>query len=178
MTALAKLEATMKLDVINGGLLQAPIWLEHKRARNWAAIIDIDGTAPGGLSREFLPYGRGAVFYMIESVMVYDALEFAADRISWGGNKEHNRWYGIVVAKTEDFLELAVTSTSSKAIVLAKSQKKNNRGEYLRMLAEEKARNDARSAALADEMAKIAAEEAPPVEAPPDVPDAPSGESQ
>jgi hypothetical protein len=121
--------ATLKLDVVNGGLIAAPIWLDRPRAKNWAAVIDIDGTAPGGLSRVFLPYGRGAVFYMIESVMLYDALEFAADQVSWGGNKTANRWYGIVVAKGEDFLELEPTKDSAKAVLASKSQKRENRAD-------------------------------------------------
>lgn len=150
------LMTTMRCDVVNGGLVRAPIWREGKRAKNWAAVIDVDGTAPGGFSRRFLPYGRGPVFYMVEQVALFDALEFAADYVSYGGNPHPERWYGVVIAKTDDFLELEAAKDGAKAVLLART-KRTTKADFLAALATEKAHHEARAKELADEMARVAA---------------------
>jgi hypothetical protein len=108
-----------RLPVINGGLVKVPLWTDHHRAKNWAAVIDINGTAPGGYSRRFLPYGRGPVFYIVDQVAPFDALEFAGDRVSYSGNKTPERWYGVVTSMGPDFLEVQQTEDGTAAVLLA-----------------------------------------------------------
>jgi hypothetical protein len=143
-----------RLCVINNSLVEAPIWREGKRAKNWAAIIDIEGTAPGGFSRRFLPYGRGPVFYLVERVTLFDALEFAADYVAYSGTPHPERWYGIVVVKTDDFIELEQAADGALAVLTAKA-KRTSKVDFLKALSAEKAQLDERAAAIASEMSKI-----------------------
>ena len=151
----------IKLTVINNALCQAPIWNEHRRAKNWAAVIDIDGTAPGGLSRRFLPYGRGPVFYLVEQVALFDALEFAADQLSYSGNKTPNRWFGVVVERTDDFFTLEPFESAMEAIAASKA-KRTSKEDVVRALTVERKHLIARADAVAAEIASI--ETKPPEE--------------
>jgi len=73
------------MAVANGALLEVPVFEKHHRGTNWLAVIDIDGTAPSGLSRQFIDRGKGECFYLIEQVKLFDPVEFGADytRQAW-----------------------------------------------------------------------------------------------
>jgi hypothetical protein len=93
-------DGLLHLPVLNGGLLKVPVYEAHFRGSNYVAIIDVDGTCPGGLSRRFIDRGKGAVLYMLGQVGALDVMEFAGDYTTSVGKKKRNRVYGVVVAKT------------------------------------------------------------------------------
>lgn len=99
-------QVPVRLQVAAGGLVEVPVWDNGKRAKNWAAIIGADPTKPGGLSRHFLDYGRGDFKYVLGDLSLFDPVEFAGDSVSYSGNVYPDRWYGVVVTKTDEFLEL------------------------------------------------------------------------
>lgn len=110
----------MKLLVANGALLEAPIFEKHKRGSNWMAVIDIDKTSPGGLSRRFVNRGRGECLYDVDQVALFDPVEFGADYTTTGGSKMRDRWYGVVVVKTEGLIEVEKCSSGMRAVLRAK----------------------------------------------------------
>jgi hypothetical protein len=108
------------LTVANGALLEAPAFESHYRGSNWLAVIDIDGSAPGGLSRRFLNRGKGECLYLIEQLALFDAVEFGADYTTSMGNKQRYRWYGVVVAKTDSEIHVEEASSGAKAVLRSK----------------------------------------------------------
>lgn len=111
----------LRFIVANGALLEAPVWERHHRGSNWLAVIDVDGTAPGGFSRRFINRGRGACLYLTEQLGLFDALEFAADYTTLAGNKQRDRWFGVVKAITEDFILVEKTGSGVLAVLRAKA---------------------------------------------------------
>jgi len=119
----AQVSDVVTLSVINGVLFQAPIYELHAtRAVNYLAIIDVDGTCPGGLSRRFASKVRGEGLFAVEQIGVLDALEFAADKAPYfaGGNKTRNRWYGVVVEKTAEHMRVEKCKSGPTAILRAR----------------------------------------------------------
>jgi hypothetical protein len=112
----------VRLPCVNDALLSAPVW-EERRPKNWLAIIDIDGTKPGGLDRKFMPSGRGETYYIVEQLSVFDPVEFGADRIAWSGNQVKNRWYGVVVEKTDTYLLVEPVESGAQAVLVSKERK-------------------------------------------------------
>jgi hypothetical protein len=93
--------------VLNRGLMEVPAWNEHHRAKNWAATLEVDPVAPGGLRRRWFNRGNGPVFYVVpDSLEPGDAVEFGADRVSYSGNRDGNRWYGVVLAVSNTAIRL------------------------------------------------------------------------
>jgi hypothetical protein len=110
-----------ELPCANGALLAAPVWEQHYRGSNWLALIDIDATSPGGLSRKFLNRGKGECLYVIEQVGLFDAVEFGADYTTSVGRRKPARWYGVVIAKTDSFLHVEQAETGAEAVLRAKA---------------------------------------------------------
>jgi len=117
------MDEPLKLRLANGALLDVPVYQKHKRGTNWCAIIDIDGTAPGGLSRRWLPKGKGACYYMTEGLTLFDPVEFGADYTTTTGNRHRDRWYGVIIAKTDDFLLIEAYKSGPAAILAAKDKR-------------------------------------------------------
>lgn len=93
--------------VLNRGLMEVPAWNENHRAKNWAAVLEVDPVAPGGLKRKWFNRGNGPVYYVVpESLEPGDAVEFGADRVSYSGNRDGNRWYGVVLAVSSTAVRL------------------------------------------------------------------------
>jgi hypothetical protein len=115
-----KLSQPVRMAVANGALLEVPAFEQHHRGTNWLAIIDVDGTSPSGLSRQFINRGRGECFYLIEQVKLFDPIEFGADYTTSVGKRRQKRWYGVVTAKTDDFLIVEPCKTGAKAVILSK----------------------------------------------------------
>ena len=109
-----------QLILANGALLEAPIFEAHVRGSNWLAIIDIDATCPGGLERRFTNRGKGDCLYVVEQIGLFDAVEFAADYTTSYGKKRRDRWYGVVTAKTDDFLQVEKADSGAKAVLRSK----------------------------------------------------------
>lgn len=110
----------MKLILANGALLEAPIFETHTRGSNWLALIDIDAGCPGGLERRFVNRGKGECLYVVEQIGLFDAVEFAADYTTGYGTKRRDRWYGVVTAKTDDFLQVEKAGSGAKAVLRSK----------------------------------------------------------
>lgn len=111
----------LKLLLANGALLESPVYEEHSRGKNWLAVIDVDAQMPGGLSRRFMPRGRGECFYTIEQLTLHDAVEFGADYVTTYGNKKPLRWYGVVVALTDGYMLVEKCASGAKAVIRAKA---------------------------------------------------------
>lgn len=111
------------MAVANGALLEVPVFETNHRGKNWMAIIDIDGTCPGGLSRRFIDRGRGECYYLIEQVALFDPVEFGADYVTTTGKKYNKRWFGVVTAKTEDYLLVEQCASGKNAVLLSKARR-------------------------------------------------------
>jgi len=96
---LRKKYAPLKLPCLNRALLKVPIWNDHKRARNWAAIVTLDPTVAGGIVRFWLARGPGEVPYILpDTIKVNDVVEFGADKIRFASAlRDKERWYGVVL---------------------------------------------------------------------------------
>ncbi len=114
-----------KLLVANGALLQAPIFETHSRGSNWLALIDVDMSQPGGLSRRFMNRGRGECLYDVEQVGLFDAVEFGADYTTSMGSKKRHRMYGVVVGKTDGMLAIEEAASGAKAVVRSKEARQS-----------------------------------------------------
>lgn len=110
----------LKLTVANDALLEAPVFEQHFRGANWLAVIDVDASCPGGLSRRWLKRGRGECLYDIEQLALFDAVEFGADYTTSMGKKNHVRWWGVVTAKTDGHILVEEAKTGAKAVIRAK----------------------------------------------------------
>lgn len=103
-----KLEwAPTDYPVINRGLMAVPAWNDNHRAKNWAAIVEVDPVAPGGFRRKWFNRGNGPAYYVVPEMLgVGDVVEFGADRVSFSGNRDGNRWYGVVLAVSDSAIRL------------------------------------------------------------------------
>lgn len=111
----------LKLPVVNRGLLEVPIQDDHRRTKKWAAILEVDPLSPGGFSRKWFNYGRGSVRYLVPAILQPGmVIEFAADHLSWAGNRDENRWYGYVIEVTEEYLLLQPCKNVVKAVLHAR----------------------------------------------------------
>lgn len=118
---------TIKVAVANNVLLEVPIWEAHFRGSNWMAVINVDGSSPGGLSRRFMPRGKGDCFYLLEQLQLFDPIEFGADYTTSVGTKKRDRWYGVVTAVTDGHLSIERTSTGVAAVLRAKEARESPR---------------------------------------------------
>lgn len=109
-----------KLLIANGALLEAPIYETHYRGANWLAVIDVDASCPGGLSRRFTSRGKGECLYLVEQIGLFDPVEFGADYTTTYGDKKRDRWHGVVTAKTDDFLIVERCKTGARAVIRSK----------------------------------------------------------
>lgn len=110
---------TIRLEC--NAFVNAPIWENHKRGKNWCAIIAIDPSAPGGLARTFLTRAHGDYLYLLPpDLAVHTPLEFGADYYSTLGNPSRQRWYGVVRSITPSKLTLEQYGSARNAIKAAK----------------------------------------------------------
>lgn len=124
----------MELTVKNGALTEAPIYENHKRGKNWMAVIEPDPTSPGGISRAFQQRANGEYFYMLGNLEPGDAVEFGADYISSSGKRSSSRWYGVVISlsdntvaieKCENTVDLWALRTSVRASLETSAHKRS-----------------------------------------------------
>ena len=111
----------MKLSVELNFLTSVPVFETHKRGKNWCAIIQRDPTAPAGLARKFCEIGKGEFYYKVE-FKVGDTLEFGADYYTGGGSKAPKRFYCVVVAVSEEEVEVIEYPTAIQALKAAKEE--------------------------------------------------------
>lgn len=117
----------MKFDVLNYVLLDVPVHEAHARGKNWAAVIDVDGKSPGGVSRRWLPRARGEGHYIIDQLALFDAVEFAADYVQWSGKTLPKRWYGVVTSIKDTAVFFTECKSASDAVLLAKKKREKAR---------------------------------------------------
>ncbi len=110
----------VSLALVGETLLEAPVYEPHVRGKNWLAVIDVDGTMPSGLSRRWMPRGRGESKYLVSEIVLFDPIEFGADYTTARGDKQRTRWYGVVVGKTPTHLVVEQTKTGARAVLRAK----------------------------------------------------------
>ncbi len=104
-------------SVADGVLTEVPVWEDHRRGKNWMAVIDVDPRAPGGLDRQFADKARGqGAAYVLPVLKPGDALEFGADYISGSGKRTQSRWYCYVVRVEPAYLVLRQRSTGKAAV--------------------------------------------------------------
>jgi hypothetical protein len=146
------------LLVANHALLNAPIFETHSRGSNWLAVIDVDASQPGGLSRRFMPRGRGECLYTIEQLSLFDPVEFGADYTSSFGGKKRDRWYGVVTALTEGSLIVEQAPSGAFAVIRAKEARTSIKD---RVAAKEALRKEflERAAELEDEISTLKIED-------------------
>lgn len=95
------------IDMERGVLLRAPVYSQHKGSKNWAATIELDADAPGGVKRDFWKRGGGPARYyrLPEFVRVGTPVEFGADvpsTVSGNVGRRRRRYYGYVLAIDPD----------------------------------------------------------------------------
>jgi hypothetical protein len=112
-------DGTIRIACAGGAMLEAPIWETHHRGTNYLAVIGVDPTMPGGLSRRFINKGRGDCFYLTEQLAVGDAREFAGDYTTSVGARKRERLYGVVVEKTDRVLVVKPYEKGILAVVAA-----------------------------------------------------------
>lgn len=108
-------------QIEDGALTTAPVWEDHKRGKNWAAVIVADPKSPGGLGHAFLPRANGRYMYQIGGLKVGQAIEFAGDYVGGSGRPTPNRWHGVIRAVEPDRLVCEKCATSAQAITLARA---------------------------------------------------------
>lgn len=78
---------------------------DHKRAKNWVAIVHRDLTAPGGLARTFLTRAHDGRVVVPDNLADGMALEMAGDYYTGDGKKVPNRAYHRITCAEVDFIE-------------------------------------------------------------------------
>jgi hypothetical protein len=109
-----------RFQVMNGGLLDVPIWGTHHRCRNWGAIITLAPEKPGGIDRWWFNRGAGPVKYIVPGELeVHDPIEFGADYIRGSGYRDPERWYGVVLESEPDHLLVEPCVDALQALTLS-----------------------------------------------------------
>lgn len=129
-------EPPMKLTIVNGSLLEAPCYETHHRGTNWLALIDVDSTSPGGLSRRFMNRGKGECLYDVEPVGIFDAVEFGADYTTSVGKRKRLRWFGVVVARTHEFMLVEQSESGARAVLRARKARGSKQDKIAALRAE------------------------------------------
>ena len=110
-----------RVKIEHGAMTNAPIYEDHKRARNWLAVIRLDPKAPSGIGRKFMEKARGdRYFYLTDGLEVGQPVEFGADYYTGGGRKQASRWYGVVAEITEDEIVFERAADARSAVERAK----------------------------------------------------------
>ena len=144
----------VRLAHMNGALLAAPVFEKHYRGNNWLAVIDVDGTCPGGLSRQWLARAKGDCLYLIEQLKLFDAVEFGADYVTSMGRKRPHRFYGVIVAITETEIVIRGFTSGTEACVFA-ARARTSPADKMRALEEARAVLLAKAAKFEEEIAAL-----------------------
>ncbi|WP_139813061.1 hypothetical protein [Ensifer aridi] len=102
---------------LNGGSMEMPIYVNHRRGRNWIAILS--GKNAANVERQFLK-SRGKTVDLT-GVTLNSVLEIAADYTTSTGRRDPHRLYQRVVSLSET--ELAVECHPSMAEAMKAAHK-------------------------------------------------------
>ena len=105
-------ETDYRCHIEDGAIQNIPL---SKGDKSWFATIAVSPSSPGGLARDFAAKARGGAHYMVPSLSVGDPVEFGEDTVSRRGKRTTDRWYGFVVAVTDDAVLLRPCSTGKSA---------------------------------------------------------------
>jgi len=142
----------VRLTVIDGVLQEPPVYNDY--GSNWLAIIRTEPTAPGKLGRNWCNRADGRKYH-VETLKLFDPIEFGADSQPGAyGRKDKIRWYGIVVAITDEYIEFEQTQTGLKAIKRSAEVQQSGDSRLLALLAERDALL-AKAAKLDDEIQEL-----------------------
>ncbi|RIX99269.1 hypothetical protein D3218_15185 [Aureimonas flava] len=98
---------------LDGGALENPAFVSHKRGRNWGAILT--GPNAARMERRFLP-ARGATVDLSD-VQPGQVIELGGDYVTSGGNRHYDRRYYLVLA-TDGVDQMTVERHSTAAQAL------------------------------------------------------------
>lgn len=114
-----------KFRCIGGAVVDSPIeWEQHRRGRNWVAVVEYAPTLPGGVDRKFFPRAAGPIraFVVPLSLSLHQVVEFGADYVQGSGRRLPRRWYGVVVGSSPEAIVLEPCADAAAAFALAASR--------------------------------------------------------
>lgn len=102
---------------LDGGALENPAFVSHKRGRNWGAVLS--GPNAARMERTFL-HTRGATVD-VSDVQPGQVIELGGDYITSGGNRQYDRRY-LLVLDTDgaDQMTAEQHDTAAKALRAAR----------------------------------------------------------
>lgn len=107
----------MKTNELDGRSIENPAFCDHKRGRNWAAIVR--GKNAANSNRDFLrTHGK---IVDLEPVAPGDVLEFGGDYITSCGNRRPDRRWFLVQDINDDVITYEQHSTLAKALRAART---------------------------------------------------------
>jgi hypothetical protein len=107
----------VRYELFQNATQSCPIYSAHKKARNWAATVSRDVTAPGGFAREFWQWANGddpVVYYIAPlSIARGDVVEWGSNLYKGYHNVERMRRYSVVlsVERDEDAIHAITVAT-------------------------------------------------------------------
>lgn len=101
---------------LDGGALESPIFVGHKRGHNWSARID--GKNAVNPERVYLKVRDGV--FDLSPIKSGNAFVFAGDYRTAGGRLEPNRVWAVVTEKDDESLRLDIYESEAKAISAAR----------------------------------------------------------
>jgi hypothetical protein len=114
----------VSLRMEHGALLEVPCYESHSRGRNWAAVICIDPSSPGGIGRTFWKRARGEFYYLIPADLRPPVpVEFGADYYTVSGRKKPHRVYGVILSISQGALTLQICQSAREAVERAEQLK-------------------------------------------------------
>lgn len=81
---------------VQDGCIQNEDYCDHKRAKNWVAVVRPDVSQPGGLARVFCPHGSGRWYILPSTLAPGEIIEMAGDYYTARGAKQADRRYLLV----------------------------------------------------------------------------------
>lgn len=102
----------MEILNLSGRYLESPIYENHRRGRNWCAIIT--GKNASNADRKFLQ-SNGREFDL-EKVQAGDVIEIGGDYITGRGNRIPDRRYYLILEISDENLTVEEFATMAKAL--------------------------------------------------------------
>jgi hypothetical protein len=137
----ARPEDRLTIRVQAGFIIDPPLWATQPSAKNWAAVVELNGHRPGGLDRRFLKTGRGILRYSTYLVRNGDVIEFAADTAS-----RQERLYVVLDGYEPEQMRVRRFENLSDAFAYSKRVKVADEERRMKVWADEQAAREKREA--------------------------------